>query len=62
MTHTLTHIFIIYYIIISKFRSHMMKSAVIATTFAIAVSAGSLKTKPGGEVWDEETCVSRLWL
>ena len=40
----------------------MLKSAVIATTFAITVSAGTLKTKPGGEVWDEETCVSRLWL
>jgi cathepsin X len=34
-----------------------MKSAIIATTFLVTASAGSLKTKSGGAVWDEETAV-----
>merc|ERR1719217_160398 len=34
-----------------------MKSAVIASTLAVAASAGTLKTRPGGAVWDEETAV-----
>ena len=42
------------------FNTLTMKSAFIATTFAVAASAGTLKTKPGGAVWDEETAVSVL--
>ena len=30
------------------------------SSIAVAASAGTLKTKPGGAVWDEETAVSVL--